>query len=234
MKKYFLPLLLLPLFMGSCRTLQVRDFHTKQEIPARLPPLGLLVHERSFLEAFDYALGREVVIANTVGGPYAPAPWVAYNVTDQALEDAFQVLGNELDDNLNQRINPDFGHARFKLLFYKRRNSGWGWTVASAATLLIPNLFGMPVRTQRVELELQMEIVDANSKSLVRYVSVGTGKAQVAAYHGYDNSTATRKANLLALQDAMSNIKKKLESDVPSLTSQLEAAGTLRKQQDGK
>ncbi|MBC7776760.1 MAG: hypothetical protein H7246_15100 [Phycisphaerae bacterium] len=233
MNKHILLFLLFVLSLGACRSLRVRDFHTNQNLPARLPRLGLLVHERSFLEAFDCALDREVVINNVVSGPYAPAPWVAYEVTDQALEDAFQVLGNELDDNLNQVSTPRYGHARFKLLFYKRRNSGWGWTVASVSTLFVPNLLGMPVRTHRAELELQMEILDAKGKMLVRYTAPGAGKAIVAAYHGYDNSNATRKANLLALQSAMSKIKKKLEADVPSLASQLEAAGTLRKL-DGK
>ena len=233
MKKYTFPFLLVALSLGACQSLRVRDFHSNQSLPTRLPNLGLLVHERSFLEAFDYALIREVVRTNAVSGPYAPAPWVAYDVTDQALQDAFHVLGNELKDNLSQASDPKFGHARFKLLYYRRQNSGWGWTVASVSTLFVPNLFGMPVRTHRAELELQMEIVDANGKMLVQYSAPGVGKAMVAAYHGYDSSTATRKANLLALQSAMSKIKKKLESDVPALTSQLEVAGTLRKL-DGK
>lgn len=233
MKKYFLPFLLLAFFLGSCRSLHVRDFHTDQSLPAPLPRLGLLVHERSFLEAFDYALDREVVIANVVGGPYEPAPWVAYDVTDRALEDVFQVLGNELAENLSQASKAKYGHARFKLLFYKRRNSGWGWSVASISTLLIPNLFGMPIKAYRTELELQKEIVDANGKMLLRYTAAGVGKAPVAAYHGYDNSTAIRKANLLALQNAMSKIKKKMDPDSPLLTTQLESAGTLH-QPDGK
>lgn len=233
MKKHIFLFLLLALSLGACRSLRVRDFHTQQNLPTRLPSLGLLIHERSFLEAFDVAFTREVVISNAIGGPYQPAPWVAYEVTDRALEDAFQVLGNELDENLSQVSKPKFGHARFKLIDYSRRNSGWGWSIASAGTLFIPNLFGMPIKTYRARLELQMEIVDANGKILVRYLAPGLGKAPVAAYHGYDGATATRKANLLALQDAMSHIKKQMEADVPSLTQQLDAAGSLHKQ-DGK
>ncbi len=233
MKKQILPFLLLALSLGACRSLHVRDFHSDQSLPTRLPSLGLLVHERSFMEAFDLALMREVVINNAVGGPYSPTPWADYEVTEQALKDVFNMLGNELDENLNQSSNPKYGHARFKLLDYKRRNTGWGWTVASFSTFFIPNLAGMPVARGRAELELQLEIVDADGKVLVRYVAPGQGKACIALYHGYNSATATRKANLLALQNALANIKKKLEADVPSLASQLEAAGTLRKQ-DGK
>lgn len=233
MNKQNLSILLLLLLLSSCRSLRVHDFHADENLPQRLPPLGLLVHDRSFLESFDYAFARDVVVGNVAAGPYAPAPWVAYDVTDQALRDVFHVLGNELNENLSHAATPKFGHARFKLLFYKRRNVGWGWTVASVSTLFVPNAFGMPVRTHRVELELQMEIVDAEGKILARYSAPGVGKAQVAAYHGYNSPTATRKANLLALQSAMQRIKSKLASDAPGITNQLESTGAFRKQ-DGK
>ncbi|MCC7464765.1 MAG: hypothetical protein IT261_00765 [Saprospiraceae bacterium] len=234
MKRYFFPLVLLTLLLSSCRTLQVRDFHSREPMPARLPKLGLLVHERSFLEAFDVAFTREVVINNMVGGPYIPAPWVAYSMTDQALRDVFSVLGNELEENMNQgTVGLAYGHAKFKLMHYQRRNSGWGWTIASAGMLMIPNLFGMPFRTNRVELELQLEIEDARGQIIARYSAPGVGKAVVAAYHGYENTSATRKANLLALQDAMSAIKQQLTPNVPTLINQLEATGQLERP-DGK
>lgn len=228
MKHYFLPILFLA--SVSCRTLQVRDFHTREAMPVRLPKLGLLVHERSFLEAFDGAFTREVVINNMVGGPYIPAPWVAYTMTDQALQDAFRVLGNEVESNINQSsVGMEYGYAKFKLLHYQRRNSGWGWTVASSFTLMIPNMFGMPLRTNRVELELQMEIEDAKGNTIVRYTAPGVGKATVAAYHGFTNANAVRKANLLALQDAMSIIKQQLSKDITPLNSQLETTGQLER-----
>ncbi|MDX1910158.1 MAG: hypothetical protein SFV22_01665 [Saprospiraceae bacterium] len=233
MKRLFLFPLLLCLLAGACRSLRVGDFHSSQGLGAKLPGLGLLVHERSFLEAFDAALFRDVVINSTMSGPGMPAPWVAYDVTDQALKDVFHALDNELSDHFNLSSQPRYGHARFKLLYYKRRNSGWGWTVASVSTLFVPNLFGMPVRTHRAEIELQMEIVDAQGNILKRYTAPGTGKARVAAYHGYDTSTATRKANLVALQNAMAGIKKKMEPDVPMIGAQLESAGTIKKE-DGK
>lgn len=223
MKKHFLTFLLIALSFSACRSLRVRDFHTTQNLPERLPRLSLLVHERSFLEAFDFALDRDVV-----SGPYFPEPWEAYQVTDQALEDVFHVLDNDLNENINLVSRESYGHARFKLLFYKRRNSGWGWTVASISTFFIPNFLGMPVSTHRVEMEVQMEILDADGKMLGRYTAPGKGKVQVAMYYGYESSIATRKANLLALQNAMSNIKKRLEANAHSLSSQLEAAGTLR------
>lgn len=222
MSRHFFLLLLLLGFTSACRSLKVRDFHSKQGLSNRLPALELRVHEVSFLAAFDGALTRDIMFNNFPATPMDGNPWSAYAVTDLAVQDVFQVFENELRDHINQRSGPNHGQARFKLRFYQRRNSGWGWTVASFATGLIPNMLGMPIRTQQVVLELQMEVVDANGYLLRQYVASGQGKAQVAVYHGYSVTTAARKANLRALKRAMSKIKTELDKEVLALSSQLE------------
>lgn len=229
MTRHFYLLILLVGFTSACRSLKVRDFHSKQGLSNRLPALELRVHEVSFLAAFDGALTRDMMLGNFPVTPMDGNPWSAYAVTDLALQDVFQVFDNELRDHINQQSGAGYGQARFKLRFYQRRNTGWGWTVASFATGFIPNMLGMPVRTQRVILELQMEVVDANGNLLQQYVASGQGKAQVAAYHGYSVTTATRKANLLALKRAMSKIKTALDQDVPALSTQLEKTGNPSK-----
>jgi hypothetical protein len=46
-------------------------------------------------------------------------------------------------------------------------------------------------------------------------------------YYGYRRGDAWRKANLLALQDAMNVIRPKIEADLPELKAQLMNAGPL-------
>lgn len=226
MKNTLFLFLLSVLSLGACRMLRNSDFHAAPPLPQRLPNLGLLVHERSFLEAFDMELQREWVVSP---GPYGPDPWYEYETTDQALEDVFHLMQNELADNLNQGDGAKYGHARFKLLQYDRRNPGWGWIIPSIGTLWTANLLGMPYSNLRSDLELQMEITDATGKVLLRYVAPGTGKAKIALYYGYPQSQAIRKANLLALKDAMAHIREKMAADVPMLTESLLAAGTVKK-----
>lgn len=228
MRRIILFSALLALFAGACRSLHVSDYHTAQPIPERLPNLELLVHERSFEDAFYAALDRDVMLLSMPYDPYFPSPWEVYGTTDGALRDVFHVLDNELADNINARDNLRYGHARFKLLSYQRRNSGWGWLIPMALTAGVVNLFGVPCSVHRIDLELQMEITDANGAVIGRYVAPGAGKAQIALYHGYDSITAIRKANLLAVQNALSKIKTSLGPDVASLTEQLRAAGTIR------
>jgi hypothetical protein len=226
MKNKLILLSLFAMLLGACRTLHVGDFHNSNAMPERLPKLGLLVHERSFLEAFDIELVRDWAVSS---GPYGPEPWFAYETTDQALEDVFHLFDNELGDNINQGAGPRYGHARFKLLHYNRRNPGWGWIIPSVGTLWTANLLGMPMSNIQSDVELQLEITDADGKMLVGYSAPGTGKAKVAMYYGYTSSQAVRKANLLALKDAMIHIKQKLAADVPMLTERLMAAGEVKR-----
>ncbi|MCA0235945.1 MAG: hypothetical protein LCH81_06150 [Bacteroidetes bacterium] len=227
MKRIILFSALLALLTGACRLLHVSDYHTTQGIPERLPNLGLLVHERSFMDAFYASLDRDVMLLSQPFDPYFPSPWEVYGTTDGALRDVFHVLDNELADNINVKDEYRYGHARFKLLYYQRRNAGWGWLIPMALTAGVVNLFGVPCSVHRIDLELQMEITDAHGAVLGRYVAQGTGKAQIALYHGYDSITAIRKANLLAVQNALSKIKTSLGTEAPSLTQQLKAAGTI-------
>ena len=201
------------LVLSQCRPLRSTDFRTSPALPERLPPLRLLIHQASFGQAFDAALFRN--------GAGATDPWQAYSVTAGAMQDVTHLLQNELADNMMQVGNGQAGQARFKLLFYERRNSGWGYIFPSMLTLSGANLLGMPYGTIRCDLNLQLEIADKKGKPIVTYSAPGTGKAKIAMYYGYSGVNAVRKANLDALKMALKAIETKLQEDVPSLSAQL-------------
>ncbi len=200
------------LLFCQCRSLRPADFRTTPPLPERLPPLRLLIHQASFGQAFDAALFRE--------GP-GPNPWTDYEVTGGAMMDVTNLFQRELADNVMLSSGPQAGQARFKLLFYNRRNSGWGYTIPSIMTLWTVNILGMPVGTMRCDVSLQLEIADTHGKPIVTYTAPGSGKATVAMYYGYNNSDAIRKANLEALKSALKAIETKLQEDVPTLTAQM-------------
>ena len=166
------------LLMSQCRSLRPTDFRTAPALPERLPPLRLLIHQASFGHAFDAAVFRNISSAD---------PWQAYSVTDGALQDVAHLLQTELADNVMHTGKPQAGQARFKLLFYNRRNSGWGYTIPSVLTLWSANVLGLPYQTVRSEVDLQLEIADPQGRPIVTYSAPGVGKAKVAMYYGYSS-----------------------------------------------
>jgi len=228
MKRIYLLLAVATLFFVQCRTLKVQDFHATQRVAQPFPRMGLLVHQESFAAAFD----RETFFKGFGGNVSVPgggSPGAYMALSDLPLEDVFAVLGNEVNENLTENKGDRYGHIRFRLVNYQRRAPGWGYTIPSIATLNTLNVLGMPYTRLAAEVELQVEVADANKKVLARYRAPGTGKAYVAMYYGYRHIDAWRKANLLALQDAMSKIRPQMEADLAGLNEQLLAAGPLRK-----
>lgn len=228
MNRSLLLLALLATSFWQCKTLHVSDFHAQNaRVAEPLPRMGLLVHQESFATAFD----RETFDKGWNGNVAAPRPTSnadLYVLSDLPLEDVFALLGNEIADNLAEQKGQRFGHVRFRLVNYDRRTPGWGWNIPSALSLGTLNVLGMPRTRVSAELELQVEVADANKKVLARYRAPGTGNAYVALYYGYRHGDAWRKANLLALKDAMGKIRTQMAKDLPDLRAQLLAAGPLK------
>lgn len=223
--KRILPVLAILLFAASCRMLKISDFHRQAPTPEPLPRLGLEVHAESFALLFGKEMLERVLIGNAIQpGSYIPTPIGVLAQVGQPVHDVFVLFGNELNENIIRNDGPQQGKARFKLAYYNRYNTGWGYTIPSVITLGVVNLFGLPAGVTRSDVELQMEIVDNDGNVLARYRAPGSGKTKVAMYYGYSGYGAMRKANLLALQDALQGIKQQLTADLPKLQNQLAPA----------
>jgi hypothetical protein len=228
MRQILLLVILSGLLLPACRTLRVSDFTAQNaRIQEPLPRMGFLVHQESFGQAFD----RETFDKGWNGNVANPYGFTTnadlYILSDLPLEDAFKAFDNEVSYNLSENSGPRYGHVRFKLINYERRVPGWGYSVASWGTLFVGNALGMPYNRVRSEMELQVEIADANKNVLARYRAPGIGKAYTAMYYGYQTSDAWRKANLNAIQDAMKAIRPQIIADAPRLRAQLLEAGPI-------
>lgn len=216
------------LSLGACRTLHMRDFHQESALKEPLPPLSLKVHAESFAAHFAAEMVREGVVTGVAtGSPWIPSPVEVVTRMGVPMRDVFTLLGNELTGNTALNAGEKYGQARFKLVYYERRIPGWGWIIPSTLTVGVANLFGMPVKKIRANLELQLEILDARNNVIAQYRAPGTGKATVAMYYGYSGWGAVRKVNLLALQEAMRGIRAQLEPDTEKIRADLQAAGPM-------
>lgn len=230
MKKYLFALASLLLF-GSCRTLNVQDYHRQSPLKEPIPALALKVHAESFAARFAGEVMEDFAIGSA--GPrssWVPSPFEVYTRVGASMQDVFTLLGNELKDNIiAQAAGQQYGQARFKLVYFNSTMPGWGWILPSVLTFNIANLAGMPYTRYRADLELQMEILDANQQVIAQYRAPGSGKATVALYYGYGGGDAYRKANLLALQQAMEGIRAKMEPDLAKLHNDLLAGNPEKK-----
>ena len=217
------------LSLGACRTLQMSDFHQQNQLKEPLPPLTLQVHAESFVGHFAAEMFEDGMTYSGVSGePWIPNPFAIYTQLGEPMRDVFTVLGNELNDNTTRRAGDKFGQARFKLVYYDRTQPGWGWIIPSSLTLCTANLFGMPMSKIQSNLELQMEILDANNQVVAQYSAPGSGKATMAMYYGYTSFDAIRKANLLALQEAMRSIRQQMEPDLAKINADLQGIGPVK------
>lgn len=230
MMKPNLLIVLCALLLGACRTIHVRDFHQENRLQDPLPPLTLKVHAESFFAQFAAEVIEDGFQTGAVyNDPWILSPFSVYTQAGGQLRDVFTVLGNELNDNTIQKAGEKYGQARFKLVHFERSNPGWGWVIPSTLTGFTANLFGMPLSKIRTDLELQMEILDANGVVIAQYRAPGSGKATMAMYYGYTGYGAGRKANLLALQEAMRSIRQQMEPDLAKITENLQSAGPEKK-----
>ena len=225
-----LPLAVLAVLLFSqCRTLKVEDYHRNAPLSQPIPPLALKVHSKSFAVQFTGQMLEDAFSdPNYPGAPLLLDPYQVYGQVYAPMQDVFTVLRNELSENMLQSTSQQYGQARFKLLNYNSRNSGWGWIIPSSFTLLFGNLAGMPFARYRIDLELQMEILDARHQVVARYQAPGTGKGTVAMYYGYNGIDAYRKANLLALQAAMQNICEQMTPELAHVREELLASGPVK------
>lgn len=229
MKKMLFAVCALMLF-ASCRTLQVTDYHQRSPLKEPLPALKMKVHAESFAARFAGEVIESTIAGSAVSGyPWIPSPYEVYTRIGASMQDVFTLLGNELADNMTQTGGEKRGEARFKLVYFNRTMPGWGWLIPSTLTLNIANLAGMPYTKYHAEIELQMEIVDVNQQVIAQYRASGSGKATVAFYYGYGGPAAYRKANLLALQEAMRGIRVKMEPDLARLNNDLLSAEPVNK-----
>ncbi|HXA00805.1 MAG TPA: hypothetical protein VNW99_02395 [Cytophagaceae bacterium] len=140
--------------------------------------------------------------------------------------DQFEIFDQEVDNNLCNPYGQKFGYIVLRT-YYSKFGLGLGYSVASGITLLIPNLLGMPMGRPKFELQATVEILNSKKELIGKYRAVGTGKSLMALYYGYGQSDSIRKARVDALNNALSEIRKQIQTDAPRLLEELGKAGMI-------
>jgi hypothetical protein len=226
-------LLLAAICLGGCRMIRPSDYTIgTPPVTPRLPKMDLLLHEPSFLSLLGNAYA-----ARTNAPLSGPGDWVGIGpgfgrrsawMVNQKLNDAAVLLEKDMDFSIAENTGPDYGRAKFRLILYDLREPGWGYWVPSALTGFSINLLGLPVTRMQADMELEVEISDANNQTVGKYRGNGSGRAKVGYYNGYDYQTSIRKAHMEAFKAAMADIKAQLAADAARIIPALRATGPLR------
>lgn len=123
---------------------------------------------------------------------------VGYAVRNGALR-SFQYF---LEEGLNAGGSTSkCGTVRVtRLHYFSKKDYSPGMAVI---TLFIPNLFGVPVRSNKVDNSYLFEVYDVAGDLIYRNVHSGTGKAKMGLYYGWKNTPekAEYEATYAAVED---------------------------------
>lgn len=239
----FLPLLGFILLLSSCATLTMADLKPYNKNRELLPALEPRIDVASFETAYSlgysksttsgYATTTETVNTSK-NTTYKVGEVVGNAVTDNIMgrdprvQDAITLFDREVKNNICNPYGDNTGYILCKVAVSKVRRSGYGWTLLSAVTLLVPNLLGMPFGTYKTALDVEVEIYGLKNNLIGRYNAQAYDKTWIALYYGYSPmgpsevaTPAARISGINAFKEAMNDIKGQIENDYNRIIREL-------------
>jgi hypothetical protein len=135
-------------------------------------------------------------------------------MNDGALpEDPLRLFKAELQRNvLEPTDTATFGYARLVVTKVKTVRTGRSLQAAQVVTFLIPSIFGAPLEWYKTDLQAEVQMMNANGELLGTYTGKGTSSVKVAMYSGYSQTEAPRLADVIALREALAQIRPQLDT----------------------
>lgn len=216
MKKFIYSSLIL-LFFSSCGSFQLADHYNLELNEKLLPSLQAVYHfydgNQENIQTMDYDEGyQETDIIFARIDPYF----------DPFLEGLFR---KEVWGAISKSGTKDFGYAVLKENYLSVANN-YAFAALGASFAFIPNLLGLPLNIQEVEIEYVLEIIDSNEKLVGRYIGSGYSKKVFGVYN-YGQGGNGKLLKLHAYEAAMKKIKGQITKDYSELSANLLLAGPI-------
>ncbi len=150
-------------------------------------------------------------------------------MNDGALpEDPLRLFKAELQRNvLEPTDTATFGYARLVVTKVKTVRTGRSLQAAQVITFLIPSIFGAPLEWYKTDLQAEVQMMNANGELLGTYTGKGTSNVKVAMYSGYSQTEAPRLADVIALREALAQIRPQLDTASNRLRPLMMAGGQV-------
>ncbi len=209
--------------MNSCISLKLQDISPRRKNNTMLPALKPRVDIKSFENTY-YGINPLLIESNPIY--YGKDTWdidvvEVYHNNDPRIQDAISIFIKDVKENITNPYGEIQGDILCRITYGDVNSKGYGWFYLSMFTLYIPNLFGMPVLSNRSTIELEVQIFDLNKNLVKRYTADCTNRKYVALYWGSNYTIATRRANAAAFMCAMDKIKNQIDLDAPEIITKL-------------
>ncbi|RZL06891.1 MAG: hypothetical protein EOO62_18030 [Hymenobacter sp.] len=150
-------------------------------------------------------------------------------MNDGALpEDPLRMFKAELQRNvLEPTDTATYGYARLVVTKVHTVRTGRSLQAAQVLTMLIPSVVGAPLEWYKTDIQAEVQMMNASGELLGTYTGKGTSNVKVAMYHGYSQTDAPRLADVLALREALAQIRPQLDTASTRLRPLLMAGGQV-------
>ncbi len=148
-------------------------------------------------------------------------------MNDGALpDDPLRMFKAELQRNVLEPTDTvTYGYARLVVTKVKTIRTGRSLQAAQVVTFLLPSLFGAPLEWYKTDIQAEVQMMNANGDLLGTYIGKGTSNVKVAMYSGYSQTEAPRLSDIIALREALSQIRPQLDTAATRLRPLLMAGG---------
>lgn len=224
--------LLSSFLISSCKTLKMSDLKPEPKNSRLLPTLETRIDLSSFESAYSLgstnsnsvgAANGQIRTSNNGNTSLAGIGTSITNTTmskDVRIQDAITIFDRDVKDNITDPFGDSKGFILCKINASNKKTK-MGWAVLSGFTLLIPNIFGMPIGAYKITLDVDIEIYNKDQRLIGRYNANASNKKYMAAYWGYGKDVE-RVANIMAFRKVMNKIKIEIERDYDNLISKLD------------
>ena len=220
MKKNLVFLFAAAVAMVGCRSYSFMETTPSVDLAKKLPAMELNLDEQSFATVTGYetttSTSNTYVDDSTLtGSAYGRTKTssVSYESTD--LHNVKSLFYTNMYDNILSKIGQKKGKVVCRLITGDSRDN-FGFTILSACTLCIPNLFGMPFASNTTDMMVEMDFMDMDNNVVATYKSKAHKlKKYYAFYWGYKDAEGVAIAE--TFKQCLDDINKQIKGDYENL-----------------
>ena len=220
MKKNLLFLVLAAVAMVGCKSYSFMEQTPSVDLAKKLPAMEVALDEGSFATITGY---ESTVSSGSTFVDYSTSTnWAYGSTSSKSVSYASSDLNNlkslyytNMYDNILSKVGEKKGKVVCRLVTGDS-DKNIGFTILSACTLCIPNLFGMPFISATTNMMVEMDFMDMNNNVVATYKSKPHKvKKYAALYWGYDDCEGVSIAE--TFKQCLDDVNKQIKGDYENL-----------------